>query len=242
MNNHLEEILRQFIEDVSGVYGDAVLAVVLYGSAASDDYVRGKSNINCLILLSEVTPQQLKKCSGYLGKWHDNGIATPLFIDPIYVNSSVDVFPIEFLDMKQRYRVLYGQDFLRDLQLQLTHLRFQCEQELKGKMLRLRQLYIERTQSPQDLTRLLIRSLSSFMVLFRALLHLRKLPAPQSAEEILTGLSQVQLRVDAMRKVYDLKRSDLTLTQSELNSLFADYLSEIQATIDSLEKMDVGAT
>jgi len=57
MNNHLEEILRQFIEDVSGVYGDAVLAVVLYGSAASDDYVRGKSNINCLILLSEVTPQ-----------------------------------------------------------------------------------------------------------------------------------------------------------------------------------------
>ena len=239
MNHDFEEIIQRFTEDVRGLYDDALLAVVLYGSAASGEYIRGKSNINSLILLKEVTPHELKKCANHLQKWRKDGIVTPLFVDPAYINSSLDVFPIEFLDMKQRYRLLYGQDFLRDLELHSTNLRFQCEQELKGKMLRLRQLYVERAQSPQDLIRLLVKSSSSFMVLFRALLHLKKLAAPHSADEILTGLSQVGLRVDAMRKVFDLKRRDLTLGQSELDSLFADYLGEIQAAIGHVDKMEI---
>ena len=239
MNDDLEETLRSFTEDIRGLYGDTLLAVVLYGSAASGEYVRGKSNINSLILLKEVTPQELKKCAKHLQKWRKNGIVTPLFVDPAYVNSSIDVFPIEFLDMKQRYRLLYGQDFLRDLELNFTHLRFQCEQELKGKMLRLRQLYIEGTQSSQDLTRLLVKSLSSFIVLFRALLHLRRLPAPQSSDEVLTGLTQAGLRAEAMKKVYDLKRSNAKTSPIELESLFADYLKEIQAAIESVDKMKV---
>src|SRR5262249_39499580 len=84
-----------------------------------------------------VTPDELRKCVAQLPQWHKQGISTPLFVDPAYVRSSIDVFPVEFLDMKQRYRVLYGQDFLQELELKPERLRFQCEQELKGKMLRI---------------------------------------------------------------------------------------------------------
>ena len=239
MSDVLEEVLRQFTEDVRRLYDDTLLAVVLYGSAASDEYVKGRSNINCLILLKEVTPQQLKKSSEYLKKWRDDGIATPLFVDPAYVHSSLDVFPIEFLDMKQRYRLLHGQDFLRDLSLNLENLRFQCEQELKGKMLKLRQFYLEGSSSEARLTALLTKSISAFMVLFRALLHLKQMAAPQSASQILDGLSGLGLPVEAMRSVYGMKRKEVKLGAVELDTLFAKYLGEIQAAIEYVDKTSV---
>ena len=129
----LELTLNELTAQITHTYGESLLAVILYGSAASDEFVEGRSNINCLVLLKQVTPDELKKSSPLLQNWHEQGIRTPLFVDPAYVRSAIDVFPIEFLDMKQRYRVLYGQDFLRDLDVKLDHLRFQCEQELKGK-------------------------------------------------------------------------------------------------------------
>jgi len=241
MNDDLEAVLRQFTADVVGLYDDQLLAVVLYGSAASDEYVRGKSNINCLILLKEVTPQRLKKCSGHLRKWHDDGMATPLFVDPPYVDSSIDVFPIEFLDMKQRYRTLHGQDFLRALNVKPEHLRFQCEQELKGKMLKLRQMYLEGSTSEARLAALLTKSISSFMVFFRALLFLKQMPAPHSVNDILDGLSGLGLRVAAMGRVYDLKRKEAAPGNLEaLDSLFAEYLGEIQATVEYVDTLQAG--
>jgi len=240
MNDDLEAVLRQFTADVVGLYGDQLLAVVLYGSAASDEYVRGKSNINCLILLKEVTPQQLKKCSGHLGKWHDDGMATPLFVDPAYVDSSVDVFPIEFLDMRQRYRLLHGRDFLRDLNVKPEHLRFQCEQELKGKMLKLRQMYLEGSGSEARLSGLMAKSIGPFTVFFRALLFLKQMPTPHSVNEILNGLSGLGLRVAAMGRVYDLKRKEAVPGDLEaLDSLFAEYLHEIQAAVDYVDAMQI---
>lgn len=55
MNQNLEQTLNQFTEDVKRTYGETLLSVVLYGSAASNEYVEGRSNINCLVLLKEVT-------------------------------------------------------------------------------------------------------------------------------------------------------------------------------------------
>jgi hypothetical protein len=139
--------------------------------------------------------------------------------------------------MKQRYRVLYGQDFLQELELKPERLHFQCEQELKGKMLRLRQLYLEASQTENRLVALLVKSTSSFMVLFRALLHLQGTPAPQSMNEILIALSRLGLRTEAIGRVHSLRRKESALKAAELDSLFRQYLSEIQAAVKFVERM-----
>lgn len=236
MNPKLDQTLGQFTEDAKRIYAKTLLALILYGSAASDEYVEGKSNINCLVLLKEVTPDELRKCADQLPEWHKQGFSTPLFVDPAYVRSSIDVFPIEFLDMKQRYRVLHGEDFLQNLEIKLDHLQFQCEQELKGKMLRLRQLYLEASRSEQRLVSLMAKSTSSFMILFRALLHLRGSPVPGSANEILTALARLGLRTEAIGKVHRLKVAQESQSHGEIDALFREYLSEIQAAVAFVEK------
>jgi hypothetical protein len=239
MSQDLDQTLRQFTQDVKEIYADTLLALILYGSAASGDYVAGRSNINLLVLLMEVTPDELRKCTGYLPGWHKQGISTPLFVDPPYVRCSVDVFPMEFLDMKQRYRLLFGQDFLQGIELDLEHLRFQCEQELKGKMLKLRQLYLEKSDSEKQLGTLLVKSISSFTVHFRAMLHLKGTSPPHSVEDIFVSISQFGLSTEAIRNVYRLRLGAITLGLAELNLLFRDYLHEIQAAVNFVDKIDV---
>ncbi len=236
MNPNVDEIVRNFVEDVRQIYGDSLLAIILYGSAASGEYVKGKSNINCLVLLKRVTMAELKRSTKYVRKWRKNGIVAPLFLDPAYTRSSADVFPIEFLDMKERYCLLYGQDFLRDLDVSLRNLRFQCEQELKGKLLRLRQLYLERADSIEALKSLMIKSLSSFTVLFKALLRLKGVAAPNSTDEILAQLSALGLPTEAATRILSLKRKDIKARQDELDTLFDQYLAEIQAAVDYVDR------
>ena len=111
-----------------------LLSVVLYGSAASGEYVEGRSNINCLVLLKEVTPDELRKCAARLPEWHKQGISTPLFVDPAYVRSSVDVFPSRIPGYETEIpSALRRKTSCRSWNLKLERLRFQCEQELKGK-------------------------------------------------------------------------------------------------------------
>jgi hypothetical protein len=236
MNQNLDQTLKRFTEDIKKTYGMTLLSLVLYGSAASDEYVERTSNINSIVLLKEVTPDELRKCSAQLPGWHKQLIRTPIFIDPPYVRSAVEVFPIEFLDMKQRYRVLYGQDFLQNLELNLDHLRFQCEQELKGKMLRLRQLYLEASQAETRLVSRLVKSTSSFMVLFRALLYVQGHHSPRSVEEILAALSGLGLYTEAFGRLYGLRHEQETPGFDEIDRLFRQYLLEIEAAVRFIEK------
>lgn len=239
MKQNVDEIVGRFAEDVKQIYGDDLLAVILYGSAASGEHVEGRSNINCLVLLKEVTPAELKKCMQHLRKWRKNKIVTPLFLDPAYLRSSTDVFPIEFLDMKGRYRLLYGKDFLIDLEISLGNLRFQCEQELKGKLLRLRQLYLERAESEEALKGFMTKSISSFVILFKALLRLKGVPGLGSMEDVLARLSELALPTEALRRIFSLRRKDVKLRRDELDILFGQYLSEIQAAVDFVDRMKV---
>jgi len=100
----------------------------------------------------------------------------------------------------------------------------------------LRQVYLEASQTESRLVALLVKSTSSFMVLFRALLHLQGTPAPQSMNEILVALSRLGLRTKAMGRVHTLRRKESALNAADIDSLFRQYLSEIQAVVKFVER------
>ena len=55
----------------------------------------------------------------------------PVFFTEDYIIRSTDVFPIEFLDMKENHVTLYGKDLFEAIAVDTKNLRFQCEQEIK---------------------------------------------------------------------------------------------------------------
>ena len=228
----MEKILEGFVQDVRDLYADELLAILLYGSAATGEHVAGRSDINTAIVLRHMTPPLLRQAAGRLRDWHRQGFATPMFFDPVYLHASLDVFAIEFLDMQERHRVLWGSDLFAELSIGRANLRFQCEQELRGKLLRLRQSYVESAHAPSELERILGMAMSSVVVLARTLLRLGGLEPSGGAE---TVLERVQTRFGAssvsLRKAWKLKRGEIRMTGSNLEALYQEVLEEVEGLV-----------
>lgn len=228
----MEQLLQKFVQETQDLYGEDLVAVFLYGSAAADEHVPGRSDINVAVILRRLTAALLRKASGSLRNWHRQGFATPLFLDPDTLHASLDAFPIEFLDMQERHRTLWGPDLLADLHVGRGNLRFQCEQELRGKLLKLCQSYVESSHTPTELERILAVAVPSIVVLARTLLRLGG-EDPSGGTD--TVLERTQARFGAfttsLRRAYQLKRGGIRLAGSGLETLYQEVLEEVQGLV-----------
>ena len=83
------------------------------------------------------------------------------------VHNSADCFPIEFRDMKDHRKVLYGVDVIADVKIDAKYYRAQIEHELRAKLFRLRQQGARVLSDPAPLLKLCVDSVSTFCVLGR---------------------------------------------------------------------------
>lgn len=239
---HLPEKIQQglmnFVEDLKNMYSDRLVSVILYGSAVGNNFVAGRSDINTLVILQKVDFDSLQKYQARQKKFEKLGIVAPLFLEPEYIQSSADSFPIEFLDIKNQNKVLYGEDFFSGLEIHLTHLRLQCEQEIKGKLIRLRQHFLETGNSPEKLERLLSSSLASFLPVWRNMLRLKNKNQFHSTEDILNQVEkEFGFSSEVFKKVWKLKKKELKLKPRELQILYADYLERVRELALKVDKI-----
>ena len=115
ISEKVEKIIRQFSEDISKVFGDEVISIILYGSAVSKEFNPKKSDLNFLVVLTPEGIERIDKVQKLYSKWAKKRITLPLFLTKEYINASVDTYPIEFFNMQCSYRVIQGEDVLKDL-------------------------------------------------------------------------------------------------------------------------------
>jgi len=234
----VEQILSGFVQDVQQLYGNDLLAIFLYGSAATGEHIRGRSDINVTVVLNRLTPALLRKASGELRSWSRQGLATPLFFDPEFLRDALDVFPIEILDMQERHRMLWGPDVLDGLRIEQGALRRQCEQELRGKLLKLRQAYVESSRSPGDLEGVLTSATSGLVVLARMLLHLARAEETGGTEAVLARVeAHFGVGVPSLRTAWRLKRGEARVTGAELDLLYQAVLEEFRRLVEVVDAL-----
>ena len=137
------DLAQQAAADYQVCYGAELLSLIVYGSAAGDEFDPKSSDINLLIVLKNVGLELLGKSRPIQEKWRKKRFARPLFMDREYIERSLDSFPIEFLNMKESYKVLYGEDVLAGLRIDPSDLRLQIEREMKGKWFHLLQGWLD---------------------------------------------------------------------------------------------------
>jgi hypothetical protein len=185
-----EEIFEAFVEDYKKTFAAELTSVILYGSAARGEYIPKKSDINFMIVLGDEGIHRFGKALPLVGQWKKRMVSTPLFLTRGYISSSLDTFPIEFLNMQAAYRVVYGEDVLRDLVFDRRLVRLQCERELKGKLLQLRQSFLETEGGRRAVQMLITASLPTFFSIFQAVLFLRGSRPAVGKDRIVAGMAQ----------------------------------------------------
>jgi len=176
--------LKQMVERLGAALGERLESIVLYGSAARGDFQEGRSDLNLAVVADALDPRLLEALSAPIGWWVGKGHPVPTLLTRAILADSLDVFPIEALDIRTHRVVLRGSDPFADLVVRVEPLRLQCEREFREKLMRLREGYLEAHGSTAALQRLLTSSYTTFLALFRAGLHLVGAVPPRATGEV----------------------------------------------------------
>ena len=136
-------ILSEMVERLRQAAGARLRGVVLYGSAARGDYHGETSDFNLLVVLDDLEPATLETLHDPFARWERKRQPIPRVFSPALIADAADVFPIELLDIADHHVVLHGEDPMAGLEVHTDHLRLQCERELREKLMRLREAYVE---------------------------------------------------------------------------------------------------
>jgi len=171
--------LDELVSQLRAAYGAALRSIVLYGSAAAGEHIEKRSDYNVLVIVDSLDADRLTAASAASRAWTDAGNHAPLTLTTSEWHSSSDIFPMEYADILERHKVLYGDPPFDGIRVDRKDLRLQLEQEAMGKLLKLRQGVLASGNDPGRHLELLDASLAAIMIVFRAFLRLHGTTPPK---------------------------------------------------------------
>lgn len=229
---HLDDLVSQ----LRLAHGDALIGVVLYGSAASDELVVGHSDQNVLVIVESITADTLRTLGQTARAWQEAGNPPPLELTRREWLRSADVFPMEYADILERHRVLTGTLPMDGVVVQLSDLRLQVEQEALGKLLRLRRATMTAGTDISRQREVLRASLSAMLVIFRSVLRLHgEKPARDAGEVIAHVASRCGFDASPFLKVQRLVRGGV-MADGEVTGVLTAYLAGAEALVTYLDQ------
>lgn len=229
----------EFGHELEKIYGDNLKSVVLYGSAAGGNHSKKFSDFNVFCVLENISPSELAKSNNLVRKWVKKGNPPLHFFDKSHIEKSLDVFPMEFLDIKEKHKVIFGADPLEGVIVDPKNLRLQCESELKGKLLHLRSFYAANCHKPRRIARMMVDSFSTFLTVFRALLRLSNVAVPDDARAVIEKVSQiVNFNPEIFLEIVSIRKGDSILPRGDgAISFFERYLTELEVVTTYVDKI-----
>jgi hypothetical protein len=168
-----ERVVSEAGAELAAIFGAGLRTVVVYGSVGTADFLPERSDVNLAAVAEPVTFAHLQHVAQWYARWRPHRVAAPLLLAPSDLTRSLDVFPLELLDIQARHRTLAGDDLFTGITVTHDNVRLECEREAKGKLLRLRALYIELAGSIAEIRELMLDSRKTFLHVMRGLLYVR---------------------------------------------------------------------
>jgi hypothetical protein len=239
-----EQVLATVTERLRALFSARLVTVALYGSAVGPDFVAGQSDLNLAVVLDTVGFADLQALQAELGGWRKQGLATPLLLDQRFLHEAADVFPMELEDIRDHHRSLHGADVFATLAIRRDNLRYQCEHEARGKLLRLAGLYLEIGGDRRALQRLMIESLKTFLIVMRNVNRLLSIHEPGVYASVLARFTQhFHCTFPTMARLLRIKLGQ-EKWRDDGDTTFRSYLAEVQQLIAYIDQLpaDGGST
>ncbi len=108
-------------------------------------------------------------------------------------------------------------------------IRLQCEREIKGKLLILREAYLESSGKGRALKDVIRNSIPALLAIFEALLYIKGQDIPKEKRTIVRNTCEaVDIDVGIFEKLLDIKEGKSKPGGSETGEIFKGYLVEMR--------------
>ena len=167
--------LAGLLHDLQQIFGERLQAVVAYGQP-------GANPAPSLALVRAITAADLDDCAARVSSWHHAGCATPLLLTKDEFAGSLDAFPIEYGEILETHRMIFGVDPFTGLTIRTEDLRRECETLVKSHLLHLRENYIDCAGRQSDVGALVAEAAPAFALILRRLARLDGAAAETNAD------------------------------------------------------------
>jgi len=233
-----EKKISDCVSRMQAAAGANLESVILFGSAVAGDFHPELSNVNLFCVIRDTSFAALQALAPAVQWWNTQKQPPPLFMTRDEIERSADVFTIEFLDMQQHHRVLFGEDVLQGLAVPLNLHRLQVEYELREKLALLRQHLLLAAGNDARMWELLVRSVSSFATLFRHALMVLGQEAPVGKRAAVQELSkQIGFDASAFMQVFDVRERKTKPKNFDAADVVSRYLLALERVTSAVDKM-----
>ena len=220
--------------------GTDFLSAYITGGAMNEGFDPGKRHVNVLVVAQDLLVSKLDAIAASVPVTRKPPHIDPLFMTMQQVQRSLDVFPIEWLDLKDRHWRLEGVDLFDTLAVPQTFLRLQVEQELRGKHVRLLQEYLTGAAHAERLHAALARLASGFHTLFRSLIRLHGEAPPASLERVIARVAEIHdLDAQALMGAHRLRARSRHPGAEETRTLYKAFLTQVERLTSAVDGLRV---
>jgi predicted nucleotidyltransferase len=233
-----EKLISEFVERVRAAAGTNLKSVILYGSAAGGEYLAEHSDVNLMFVMGETSFAAIAGLAPVVEWWGKQKHHPPLLMTAEELKRGADVFSIEFLDMKENHRVLWGEDLLAGLEIPMKLHRAQVEYELREKTILLRQRLLVVAKDEGGKWELLLRSLPAFGTLARhALLALGETASASKREAVQRLAAKAGFDAGAFAQLSDVRHGKIERKSLNVDDVFARYLKGVEGITAAVDEM-----
>jgi len=233
-----EKQITDFVNSLKQAAGANLECVALFGSAASGEFHAYYSDINILCVVRELSAPVLASLAPANTGWTKSKFPAPLIFSHTELEQSTDVFAIEMLDIRQRHRILHGEDIFTGINVPMDRHRVQLEHNLRTKLLTLRQSYVQAVGDDKRVRRLMLDSISTFSTLFRhTLIAMGEQPAPGKADNIKRLAARAKFDPGIFLKLLQVRERAANENEIEVTPAFTKYLDGINTVIQAVDAL-----
>ncbi len=239
--NTFDKYKQNIIKEIKKIFKNNLISIILYGSYVKGGYIRKKSDINLLIVRKIRNSKELIGLNQFCRKYHSKlNLALPLVLTHDEIKTSTDVYPMEYMDIKEHNQVIYGENVFKNLKIELKNLRLELENQVKSKLINLRESLIDFYKRKKILKTILLNSLSSMIMILKNIMKLNNKKIPENNNELILQVSKlIGFNLTALKKLIELKTGQSKYNSKELLLLYQDYIQEFENLADYVDKFKI---
>jgi predicted nucleotidyltransferase len=229
----LDELVRQ----LQLAYADALRSVVLFGSAVAGEHRPNKSDYNVLVIVDALPLDRLRAVAAVSRAWAEDGNPPPMTFTGREWKGSADIFPMEYADILERHRVLFGTLPVDGIRVKPADLRLQVEHQTMGKLLQLRQAIMGAGGDTALQLEVLEKSLSTLMVIFRGIVRLHGQVPSQDYEALTLSVAErAGFSPEPFARVIRHARGTEKLPRDNASVILEEYLTAMERLVTYLDE------
>lgn len=207
---------KEDIEEIKKILGENLVTLAEYNNG---DETRCLAICN---ILDSKTLNDLKKVD-----------IIPMVFTKDEIKNAVDIFPVEFLNIKRHHKLLYGEDILKDIDVSKEKLRHQLEFEFRSKLIHLRQSYIK--SDSDDLEDLILNAVPTLAPIIGALMYIKGIETKYDPDIV-----KIMVGIDT-RVIMDIHkiRTGKAKFEEDKNKYIEKLINVLTQTGDIVDKMEV---